>query len=445
VLVAGWSVDQRRETAVLPPGLKIASLGSRTGAWLIDGVLSGLLAIVALIVALVSHGMTANPNWLNAISVDPQAKPDVPMLAVQEGPLIGSVVLFVVLVALYYAGSWAMFRATPAQKLLSLQVADARTGRNVPFWRALIRWVVVGGAWTAVLAMYMYLLAEVLSRATASQMADPNDPAYAAVWSSFESLSSAIGLLALLSLLVVIVLPVSASMSDYKRGLHDRLAGTIVVGKADLAPAYSAPQFYASGQPPQGYGQPPYGQPPQGYGQPPYGQPPQGYGQPPQGYGQPPQGYGQPPYGQPPQGYGQPQPAGTSYPGAWPPAPAVEPAPDLAPEPAAPVVKAPPPGGTNFPGAWPVTQPAPAGAAAPAPAGAAAPAPAGASAPAPQPAPPAAQPPAGWTNFPGAWPATQPAPAPKPAEVSEPAPEIEGSAPSPLGGSGEENPPADPA
>jgi uncharacterized RDD family membrane protein YckC len=334
VRVAGWVVDQRRETVVLPPGLKIAGLGARTGAWLLDGILSGMLAIVALIVAFASHGMSVNQDWLNAVSLDPAAKPNVPMLGVQEGPLIGSVVLFVVLVALYYAGCWALFRATPAQKLLSLQVADARTGRNVPFWRALIRWVVLGGAWTVVLALYMYLAAELYSRATVSDLANPNGLAYSNASAGLASGFNAVELFGLLSLLLVIVLPVSASMSDYKRGLHDRLAGTIVVGKANTGPAYAAPQYYAPGQvPPPGYGQPPqaYGQPPQGYA------PPSGYGQPPQGYVPPesvqPQAPDEPPAtSRPPVAIQPAAPRPTNFPGSWPVAP--QPAPVVDPEPA---------------------------------------------------------------------------------------------------------------
>ena len=89
--------------------------------------------------------------------------------------------------------------------------------------------------------------------------------------------------------------------------LHDKMAKTLVI-KTDVGPdGQPLTPGYGQQYGQAGYGQP-YGQPQQDYPQNPYGQNQQGYGQ--QGYGQPQQGYGQQdypqnPYGQNQQGYGQ--------------------------------------------------------------------------------------------------------------------------------------------
>ncbi len=256
--MAGWVVEQREATVVLPPHLKIAGLGYRLGAWLIDGILSGLLALVALVVAIASGGLGLNQDAMNQLRLYPQVRPDVPLLTVHDGLLIASAVLFVVLNVAYYAGCWTMFRATPAQRLLSLQVADARTGRTIPFWRAVVRWLALFGLSSGVMAGFMVVIAQTLATVSISDMSSPY---YSySVSNGRGDWEGMANLLTWVSIIWSVVLLVSVAVSSSKTGLHDRLAGTIVVGKAPVVRAWGPPQSWAQG----------YGQPPQGYGQPPH-------------------------------------------------------------------------------------------------------------------------------------------------------------------------------
>lgn len=265
--MAGWVVEQRQPPVALPPYLKIAGVGSRIGAWLIDGILSGLLALVALAVAIASGGIGLNQAAIDQVQANPNLQPDVPVLVVRDGPLAAAAAFFVILNVIYYAGCWTMFRATPAQRLLSLQVADARTGRTIPFWRALVRWIAAYGLPTGVTALFLVIFAQTMATVSLSDMSSPYY-SYTTT-SAYTGPEGAASLLSWVGVIWSLVLLISTAASASKTGLHDRLAGTIVVGKAPVMRAWAPTPYWVPGAtgpvPPQSYGQPP-----QSYGQPPY-------------------------------------------------------------------------------------------------------------------------------------------------------------------------------
>jgi uncharacterized RDD family membrane protein YckC len=318
--MSGWVAEPQMQPLTQNNGLVVAGLGSRFVAWIIDSILSGLLGVVPLVLAFASGAVSFNQAALTELEFYNTSTQ--PLLVVNMTGVIAVSALYVVLVAAYYAGCWWAFRRTLGQRLLSLQVASIEGPDNLPAWRAVLRWLVLGGIAEIASAVAIVMLVNVYATVPFSAGAlggsslsvlttDPRVRTAEAV-SSVVSWGST---------LWWIVLVISAALSSHKRGIHDLLAGSIVLGKAPIAPVawsgysgwgqgapgnagypgWSGSSGYPQGGYPQG-GYPQGGYPPAGY--PPAGYPPAGY--PPAGY--PPAGYpqgGYPPAGYPPAGYPQ--------------------------------------------------------------------------------------------------------------------------------------------
>ena len=316
--MSGWVVPANQGIGVqLPPGLYVAGMGRRVGAWILDSLLSGFLTIIPVVLAIVTGAVGLNQQALDQLrQADPEAfqpfsSVTAPLFNVNTGPLILAVVVYVVLHVAYYAGCWVKFGGTPCQRGLGLRVANVKTGENLGIGSALIRWAVLEGIATCISAVFIVLVFDSLAKTPTNEWLG-----YSAYGSAFGT--GAFGGFTLMSNLVswgsslwLIVLIVSAGTHSAHRGLHDRLVGSIVVGPAPLAPSWPAYQY-----PPQGW--PGYPYPPSAPGYPPQGgpaYPPQawpGYQYPPSGQGYPPQGQGYPPQpwpGYPPQGPPPGQPA----------------------------------------------------------------------------------------------------------------------------------------
>jgi len=343
--VSGWVVLANQAIGVqLPPGFQVAGMGRRVGAWILDGLLSSLMAIIPVVLAIVTGAVGLNQQALDQLrQADPQvfqpfSSVTAPLFNVNTGPLILVVMVYIVLHVAYYAGCWVKFGGTPCQRGLGLRVANVKTGENLGIGSALTRWALLEGISTCIGAVFFILVFDSLSRTPTNEWLG-----YRAYASPFGT--GAFGGVTLMSNLVswgsslwLIVLIVSAGTHAAHRGLHDRLVGSIVIGPAQLSswPAY---QYPPQGWP--GYSYPPAapGYPPQGQGYPPQAWP--GYQYPPSGQGYPPSVQGYPPAGYPPQGQGYP-PAGQGYPPqAWPGYPPQGPPPG---QPAAPPPSQPPSG-----------------------------------------------------------------------------------------------------
>jgi uncharacterized RDD family membrane protein YckC len=183
----GWAAPSavQREVA---PGLAFSSTSARFVAWLVDLI---LLAIVGIIVGAVlgAVGLSSTPTT----PVGPPGTPEYWNLYTSANP-VGAIV-GVAVSALYFVGSWTGGRrATPGQRLLSIQVGNAFDGRPLSTDQAVRRWLGLGD----VIALLGVL------------------PASA-------------GLGSLLLFVWSIVLLITTATSPTKQGLHDRLANSAVV------------------------------------------------------------------------------------------------------------------------------------------------------------------------------------------------------------------------
>jgi hypothetical protein len=309
----------------LPPGVQVAGMGRRVGAWILDRFLGGLVSSIALILAVVIGAVSFNSQALDQIkqidteAYQPFSSITAPLLNVNAGLLLLVAVLYVALSALYYAGCWVRFGGTPCQRALHLQVADVASGKNLPLGRALFRWVLLEGLSTGIGAVFIIFFVGAIATTPTNQWLGSSPSASTFGLNSFGGLALLSNLVSLGSSVWLIVLIVSAGTNAVHRGLHDRIVGSIVVGPAQVVPNWPGYPYQPQGAPywpPQGgpgYAYPPQpGYPPQawpGYPPPPWpGYPPQpGYppppwpGYPPQGPTYPPQAWpGYPPQGMPP-------------------------------------------------------------------------------------------------------------------------------------------------
>ena len=297
--MSGWVVPANQGPGVqLPAGVQVAGMGRRVGAWILDRILAGFLALIPVILAIVMGAVTLNDQALEQLrNIDPEAyRPfdgvTAPLFNVSVGPLVFAAVLYVALNAAYYAGCWVKFGGTPCQQGLRLHVADVSNGRNLSMGSSLLRWAVLEGIATCVGALFVVLFFDAAAKTPTNQWLGSSYYTSTFGSGSFGSIALISSIVSWGSLLWFVVLIVSAGTHPANRGLHDRLVGSIVVSPVQAAPSwpgYAYPPQGAPNWPPQGG--PGYQSPPQGWP----GYPPQTPGYPPQ------QGWpGYPPQGTPP-------------------------------------------------------------------------------------------------------------------------------------------------
>ncbi len=245
----------------LPPGLRIAGIGVRFGAWVLDLFFFGLVSLIPASLAVITGAVSFNPDAIAQVRDNPNVSPTVPYLFVDIGPLVVLAAIWVALAIAYAALGWALYRGTPGQRILSLQVADPATGLNLSLARATWRAVLVSGipaAATAVVFVAMCKLFSVL--VPADFQASGSDPAYldragiGGAWSSFVSLC------AVVAWSWSLVLLLTSAFARDKRGIHDRLSHSVVVGRSTVPWAAGHPSAYAPPQPwapPQSPSEPP--------------------------------------------------------------------------------------------------------------------------------------------------------------------------------------------
>jgi hypothetical protein len=214
------------EIVALPPSLRVAGLGSRLVAWVLDGLVFGIAQIVFWMIAAGLGAVTVTPEAQAQLETSPLAMPTVTPYQANLPLLAALLALFVVLNVGYAAVAWARFRALPGQRLVSLQVGSAATGRNLSLKRALARSVVAVGIQTAGLAGLFYVIFAMIAAVPWSEVRDPQPGGPADAWSG----------VVLLTMLVAagwpVLLLVWTAASPSRQGLHDRLAGSLVVANA---------------------------------------------------------------------------------------------------------------------------------------------------------------------------------------------------------------------
>lgn len=232
---------RRAPQVQLPPGLRVAGMAARIGAWLLDLVLLLLLALLPATIALVSGAVTFDAEAVRQMEQNPPLYPTVPLLHVQLGPVIFCAVLWVALIVVGGAVSWTLRRGTPGQRIASLQVADSATGRNLTFARAGIRSIVLFGipaAASAVVAVATCQVLTVMVPADFQRLGAGN-----AALETYGIGGAWVGLISLASL-VVWSWPLLLLVSTFSRdrvGLHDRLAGSVVVARDPVPSKWSQP------------------------------------------------------------------------------------------------------------------------------------------------------------------------------------------------------------
>jgi uncharacterized RDD family membrane protein YckC len=214
----------------LPPGIRFAPMGLRLGAWIIDMFLFGLLSLIPTFVAFASGAIRENPIAVQQLADHPDVQPTVPLLMVDGGPLTGVLALWVVLAIVYPAICWAWLRGLPGQRMLSIQVATP-TGHSLPWWRAAVRSFAVNGIPAAASAVALYALMDLLGHLTPQELT--TSQAAVSAYISESAFWTQRSLLLSVSWIACwawpLALLITASINPAKRGLHDTLAGSIVV------------------------------------------------------------------------------------------------------------------------------------------------------------------------------------------------------------------------
>lgn len=250
--MSGWVVpSQVRPTGIqLPPGLRIATTGSRLGAWLLDRGFFFLIALmlggIALVVGAVDVSPGASDQMLGGTSANLVT---VPLLTVNTSLLVAFGVAWVLVQYAYEALSWTFFRGTPGQRILSLRVADAATGRNLTLWQSSLRWLALESVPQIALTVFLVVFVRMMGDVPPSSYGAGALTGSIPTNGTYTTVSLVGDVAILLSVGWRLGLFVITTTHPAKRGLHDRLAGSLVVGRASVASYWAQAQYGGVGGP----------------------------------------------------------------------------------------------------------------------------------------------------------------------------------------------------
>jgi uncharacterized RDD family membrane protein YckC len=214
-------------------------MSTRLVAWAVDSVIMAGFQIAFWIVAAAVGAMSVNPAAQKEIEASPMALPSVAPYDANLPVLAVLLAAFVLLNIAYATLFWARFRGLPGQRLASLQVASAQTGRNLSVGRAFARAAIAIGIPVGALAVILYSAMAIETTVPWSEIV--NSSSGAATSAALTNWSLVLDAAGLALVLVPVFLLVGTIASSTKQGPHDRLADSLVVGRAHLpmtAPAY---------------------------------------------------------------------------------------------------------------------------------------------------------------------------------------------------------------
>jgi uncharacterized RDD family membrane protein YckC len=187
----------RRPTERSEPSVAYADAASRLVAYLIDGVLVGVVIFVVALVMTRVLGSTL-----------PAAGADGIRASVDPGRALVNAVMATTISGVYFVGCWLAFRGTVGQRLLGMVVQREVDGDRLRPGQALVRWILLGAWWGLLAALLL-------------------------------SISLAAWVLALAIVAWDLVLLGTTARDGRKRGLHDKLAGSVVHRRVRLVPSES--------------------------------------------------------------------------------------------------------------------------------------------------------------------------------------------------------------
>jgi uncharacterized RDD family membrane protein YckC len=246
--------------------LEIAGTGIRGGTWLLDCFFANLATSVVW-GALAPLGVwSVNEEWLKQVEEYPRPLvPTVPLMQFQVAPFLAISLAIVVATTAFYAFCWTRFRATPAQRIFSVQVADAKTGRNLSAVKAAARAIALYGVTGVAGVVVAVTVMSVTATLIPADFTAPANDSTAAVHLSALALQAITILIACLGALGwLLALLLTTATSPTRQGFHDRLAGSVVAAEA-REPVYWTGPVYS---PQWGWPAPPRGYPPAWYRQP---------------------------------------------------------------------------------------------------------------------------------------------------------------------------------
>lgn len=174
-----------------PPGREVARTRRRVAAYAIDAVVVAVIAFAVAAAAVVALGPTVRFSTGDAITT----------LTIDTGRAMVNALLGLLVAAVYFVLSWTRFGRTPGQRLLGIRVERAADGGRLTPIASVVRWLALVGA-TGLAAGLL------------------------------QPVSGAGTWLALLIAGWSLLLLLTTIMGRNGRGLHDGLAGSVVVRDA---------------------------------------------------------------------------------------------------------------------------------------------------------------------------------------------------------------------
>jgi hypothetical protein len=215
-------------TPELPAGLRVAGTGVRVRAWLIDTLLlfvasTGVFGSVLMATGIFSYDQQA------LFQMGLGKLPEVPIGTVNLFGFVLAEIGFVAITVAFAAWCWHSVRGTPGQKLLRLQVGDSNTGRNLSWRRSLARSLVLYGLPGVAGAVIDVVMSYLIAVASPSALVS-GESMWVQGWAGVAILGLAA---ALFSVAVPAILLISVLGDDRRQGVHDRIAGSLVVDRAE--------------------------------------------------------------------------------------------------------------------------------------------------------------------------------------------------------------------
>jgi uncharacterized RDD family membrane protein YckC len=230
-----WPSGYPLVTAVGP-----AKLRTRAIAFALDGLIMLAASVGVYLVAGAAGAWNLDSEWLRQYGQNPDATPTVPALHVDLNLIVATSAAIAVACVAYAALCWWRLGAMPGQRALGIRVLDFETGAHVSFPAALRRSVSVYGVIGVLMSGYATITFERLATIplgeTGSNLSTYGLPQDSRLAPWIDVIATVL----FLGLAWVFVMAVTSISGSMRRGIHDRIAGSIAIAVRRWAMPHAA-------------------------------------------------------------------------------------------------------------------------------------------------------------------------------------------------------------
>jgi uncharacterized RDD family membrane protein YckC len=218
-----------------PSGIPLATLvepakfRTRIIAALLDTVIMFAASLALYLASGLFKAWTLDPEWSRQYGQNPDVLPNVPAIHADLNLVFATSVVIAVGIVAYAALCWWKMGALPGQRAMGIRILDFDTGKQVSFTAALLRSLAIYAPVGAMMCGYSLITFERLATVPLGQTGSDLNPYGLSPSSPLMPWLDVIAAGVVVGLGWFFLLAVTTAIGSMRRGIQDRIAGSIAI------------------------------------------------------------------------------------------------------------------------------------------------------------------------------------------------------------------------